>query len=133
MKKILTVFLSMAIYQCAPADGPITLIDGEKLSNPIVIGVPSTAEFEARTGPNGTLTVSNLTVTGTGIWPSPLYFGDIYTGNLRATNTVTISGDDVTSTGYWTNSVTGVGTNGVYVERVVTPAGTTNIYYSKYQ
>ena len=37
------------------------------------------------------------------------------------------------SVGYWTNSITGVGTNGVYVRKVYTPAGTTNTYYSLYQ
>ena len=34
---------------------------------------------------------------------------------------------------YYTNSVAGVGTNGVWVKKFVTEAGTTNTYYSLYQ
>jgi hypothetical protein len=43
------------------------------------------------------LTVSNLTATGTVILPSPLYFGDIYTGNLTATNSLTLGSTTITN------------------------------------
>ncbi len=52
---------------------------------------------------------------------------------LKGTLTLTNSTAKAWSVGYWTNSVAGVGTNGVYVRIVYTPAGTTNIYYSLYQ
>ena len=66
--------------------------------------------------------VGGLTTTGT-----------VAAANFVGTMTLTNTDSTAWSVGYWTNSITGVGTNGVYVRKVYTPAGTTNTYYSLYQ
>lgn len=85
------------------ADGIVTSIDtktGEK-TNPLLIGVPTMQQFLAKTGgltwSNGTLVVTNLSVTGTAVLPSPLYFGGIYTGNLYASNSIVLKGSTISN------------------------------------
>jgi len=92
MKKILSLFamLPLLIF----GDGTVQLIDpvtGEA-TQPVIIGVPTMAQFTSRTGPNGTLTVSNFTATGEVVLPSPLYMAEIYASGGIMSNMTLVGG-----------------------------------------
>lgn len=123
MKKIFSLIVFLGISTAFAQDGIVldkissVIVQSSGTNENIVMSQKAVTDaISVVVVPNPTNMVSNLNGTAT---------------NLSVVGLIQ-EGGQARSVGYWTNSVDGIGTNGVYVEHIVTPSGTTNIYYSKY-